>query len=105
MQATRELGGAGDLSVRCLISGKTAPCASSSQPAVHPSDTRAPPSMLRQEAAGTEIDFSFMPTSATMKIGEDCTEGVAFSKGCMYFAMMCDVGSRCTERPHMCCCR
>ena len=37
MQATGELGGAGDLSLRCLIFGTRMPCASSSQPALHPS--------------------------------------------------------------------
>jgi hypothetical protein len=31
-------------------------------------------------------NLSYISTSATMKIGEDCPEGIAFSKGCMYVA-------------------
>ena len=31
-------------------------------------------------------DLSYISTCATMKIGEDCPEGISFSKGCMYIA-------------------
>ena len=31
-------------------------------------------------------DLSYISTSATMKIGEDCPEGISFSRGCMYIA-------------------
>ena len=77
MQATRELGGAGDLSVRCLNFGTnnalcyllTACCA----PVRHKS------AALCAEAGGTKAQL------ASSVMGHVC--------------------SRCTERPHMCCCR
>ena len=31
-------------------------------------------------------DLSYISTCATMKIGEDCPEGISFSRGCMYIA-------------------